>query len=310
MKERGKIKISLTHDPISFVEKAERRRIERLKNIKGTVKSGMKLSSDFIRKQVENRHRELQKNKKKTDTNKHEACEFVFDKGSCQNTVKTKQGLKLTRIPDVEKDRPRITDMTNNGKENVDHTSAKRSNSKNIIHDNAIPSKILMPKSTIAHDRVFIPAGKNTRVTVGQVKEKKEKIKKLLSRQVNSHKIKIPNKETKRFDAKFQRGVNLDCLEKEKQEAIDLLNEIDKDFGCLCSKEEKDVPRLDLMTICSNQETANVSRPLILSRNSNREESNEISRDYESSSDEHRQNNHIQSITFTLESFSPSNADE
>jgi hypothetical protein len=309
MKERGKIKRSLTHDPISFVEKAERRRIERLKNIKGTVKSGMKLSSDFIRKQVENRHRELQKNKKKTETNKNEACEFVFDKGLCQNTAKTKQGLKLTRIPDVEKDRRRNTDMTNNGKENVDHTSAQRSNSKNIIHNNTIPSKILMPKSTIAHDRVFIPAGKNTRVTVGQAKEKKEKIEKLLSRQVNSHKIKNSN-EIKSFDAKFQRGANLDCLEKEKQEAIDLLNEIDKGFGCLSSKEEKDIPRLDLLTISSNQETANVYRPLILSGNSNREESDEISRDDESSFDEHRQNSHVQSIPFTLESFFPSNADE
>ena len=45
MKERGKMKRMMTYEPVSFIEEIERRRLERLKNVKGTIgkSGGMKL---------------------------------------------------------------------------------------------------------------------------------------------------------------------------------------------------------------------------------------------------------------------------
>lgn len=309
MKERGKIKRLLTHEPISFVQQAERRRIERLRNIKGTVKSGMKLSSDYIRKQVESRHQEFQKNKKKNHSNKYEVDDFQFEKASRPNGEKTKYGLKLTPIPDVETQRPRITNITNDGKENINQIHIRRCDSEKKIGNSIMSSKTLKSKSTVVHDRVFIPAGKNTRVTEGKAKEKKEKLQKISPSQIKNNTIRISRKEIKNVDAKFQRGTNLDCLEKEKQEALAILNEIDKGFGYIGCEDRRDIPELDLMKI-STKEVTEAGSPSSSSVDSTRKNENFSCSNFDSLSEDGTKKDQIQPITFNLESFFPSKMSE
>lgn len=310
MKERGKLKRVLTHEPISFIQQAERRRIERLRNIKGTVKSGMKLSSDYIRKKVESRHQEFQKNRGKTNSNKHEVKEFQFDKVSLPNGEKTKYGLKLTPIPDVETQRSRIVNIsTNDGKENINQMHMRRCNSEKRIDNSMISNKTLKSNSTVVHDRVFIPAGKNTRVTEVKAKEKKEKLQKISPSQIKNNISRTSKKEIKNIDAKFQRGTNLDCLEKEKQEALAILNEIDKGFGHISCEDRQDIPEFNLIKI-GTKEVTESSSPSNSSFDSTREDNNFLCSNFDSLSEGITKKDQIQPITFKLESFFPSKMSE